>query len=82
MSAPPAYTLNPAVSSFAPLPSVQNDGGAREFLLQRKWPVPLQEAFIANLQKTPLRYFICDDSGSMCADDGQRHIADSKGNGR
>jgi hypothetical protein len=45
-----------APPSFAPLPAIQNDGGAREFLMSYHWPVPLQEVFIKNLHYTPLRY--------------------------
>jgi hypothetical protein len=63
-----------APASFAPLPAIQNDGGAREFLMSYHWPVPLQEVFIENLHHTPLRYFICDDSGSMGAVDGQKLV--------
>lgn len=42
----------------------------REFLSQRKWPEGLQETFIQNLKRIPIRYFICDDSGSMNTRDG------------
>lgn len=60
-SAPPAA---------APLPSLQNEGGAREFLSSKQWPAGLQDAFIENIARTPLRFFICDDSGSMQTNDG------------
>jgi hypothetical protein len=53
---------------------IQNDGGAREFLSQHRWPPGLQEAFIQNLTKTPIRFFVCDDSGSMATSDGHRII--------
>ncbi len=80
MSAPPMAT--PMTSGYAPLPALQNDGGAREFLMQCKWPGPLQESFINNLARTPLRYFVCDDSGSMCTDDGKKLVTDARGNHR
>ncbi len=75
-----ASAPSPAMSSYAPLPALQNDGGAREFLSNYKWPVALQEAFIHNLVRTPLRFFICDDSGSMYTEDGQKVVVDAKGN--
>ncbi len=74
MSAPPM----PTDSSFAPLRAIQNDGGAREFLMSYHWPVPLQEAFIENLHHTPLRYFICDDSGSMDERDGSMLVKEGE----
>ncbi len=51
MSAPPLP--NP---HLPPLPTIQNDGGAREFLMNYHWPVTLQEAFIENLIDVPLRF--------------------------
>ncbi len=53
-----------------PLRTIQNDGGAREFLMNYHWLVALQEAFIENLHETPLRYIICDDSNMMSQADG------------
>lgn len=55
-----------------------NEGGAREYLSQHHWPPALQEALLQNLKKTPIRFFICDDSGSMAIDDGSR-IVESQG---
>lgn len=51
-----------------------NEGGCREFLSsnQNNWPRGLQDTFIKNIQKVPIRYFIVDDSGSMAASDGHR----------
>ncbi len=73
MSAPTIST-----SSFAPLLAIQNDGGGREFLMRYLWPVALQDAFIENLRHTPLRYFICDDSGSMEECDGAMLMKDNE----
>lgn len=55
-----------------------NDGGAREFLAQQKWPPGLQETFINNVYKIAYRVFICDDSGSMASTDGNR-LLDTNG---
>ena len=41
-----------------------------EFLANERWPLGLQDIFIRNLDKVPLRFFICDDSGSMKSNDG------------
>lgn len=49
-----------------------NEAGAREFLTANKWPTGLQDTFVANLHRIPMRFFICDDSGSMIASDGHR----------
>jgi len=43
-----------------------NEVAAREYLNRCEWPVGLQDTFIRNLSKIPLRFFICDDSGSVC----------------
>ena len=51
-----------------------NEAGAREFLSGQKWPIGLQDTFIQNLTKIPIRFFICDDSGSMIASDGHRML--------
>jgi hypothetical protein len=57
-----------------------NNTGAREFLSANKWPIGLQDTFVKNLASIPIRFFICDDSGSMMASDGHRLMADSAGN--
>eukprot|EP01038_Epipyxis_sp_PR26KG_P015297 gene15297-20605_t len=54
-----------------------NEAGARSFLSQFRWPTGLQDAFIKNLQRVPFRFFICDDSGSMMANDGHRLVGNS-----
>jgi hypothetical protein len=55
------------------------NAGAREFLSANKWPIGLQDTFVKNLTTIPIRFFICDDSGSMMASDGHRLMADSAG---
>lgn len=47
---------------------------ARSFLSESNWPPGLQDTLIRNLSKIPIRYFICDDSGSMTTNDGHRTL--------
>jgi hypothetical protein len=73
------YTAEPSAPTAAvnvppPLPQFENEGGAREFLSANHFPQGLQDAFIESLTKTPLRYFIIDDSGSMGTNDGKRVV--------
>jgi len=49
-----------------------NVAGARDFLGRHGWPEGMQNALIKSLNKLPLRFFICDDSGSMLTNDGHR----------
>ena len=42
-----------------------NEDGVREFLSSISWPQGLQDVFIRNLRMIPIRFFICDDSGSV-----------------
>jgi hypothetical protein len=65
-------------STFALKPGVQNEGRARSFLTDYHWPVPMQDAFLENLLKIPLHFFICDDSSSMGRQDGKRLIKKDK----
>lgn len=53
--------------------------GAREFLSANKWPLGLQDTFVQNLSLISMRFFICDDSGSMMANDGHKLLVDSSG---
>lgn len=47
-----------------------NESGLRTFLSSRAWPNGLQEAVINTTKKMPIRFVICDDSGSMMTTDG------------
>ena len=47
------------------LSTLPNEEGAREFLSSLDWPRGLQQIFIRNLKKIPIRFFLCDDSGSV-----------------
>lgn len=49
-----------------------HEADVREFLTHHHWPIGLQDTFVRNLVKVPIRFFICDDSGSMAASDGKR----------
>lgn len=62
----------PIVAEAVPVPSAPssylslvNDGAIREYVARYEWPQGLQEALITGLKSFPVRYFICDDSGSM-----------------
>lgn len=78
---PPA--TNPAYGGLTPtvplLANEFNEVGAREYLAGQKWPHGLQDTFCQNLRKIPLRFFICDDSGSMIANDGHRLMDSARG---
>lgn len=54
--------------------SYLNAPGGREFLAANGWPEGLQHTLIASAAKIPLRYFICDNSGSMATSDGKRVV--------
>ncbi len=49
-----------------------NEVKARAFLHENAWPLGLQDALVKGLKKIPIRYIICDDSGSMSTNDGYR----------
>jgi hypothetical protein len=53
-------------------PRKPNVAAAKKFLTAKGWPAGLQEALLKSVKKLPLRYFICDDSGSMLTNDGHR----------
>jgi hypothetical protein len=61
---PPAATVSDLIDERA----------VREYLQPCGWPSGLQSALIANLNKTPVRYFLLDDSGSMNSNDGKRIV--------
>ncbi len=78
----PDYVMATAVPVSAPPskgPPAINEAGAREYLTSCKWPTGLQDTFLRNLDKIPIRFFICDDSGSMSTEDGHRLIQASSG---
>lgn len=44
----------------------------KHFLEGRGWPNGLQDLAVKAVHKMPIRYVICDDSGSMMTSDGVR----------
>lgn len=79
-----AYAVDPYESFSAsispsrasnPLRHVVNEAAVREFLSELNWALGLQDAVIQGLRKVPIRYFICDDSGSMNEGDGSRLVS-------
>ena len=52
------------VNSLKVEPTGEN---ARPLLIEHSWTKGLQDKFILALKKLPLRFFICDDSGSVCS---------------
>ena len=53
-----------------------NEDGLFKFLTAANWPRGLQETVLKGLDRTPMRFFIIDDSGSMGAHDGERMMSD------
>jgi hypothetical protein len=72
-SAPPtAPPPMPTRQATVRLP--ENDNAIRSYLEEYGWPVGLQSTFIHNLNRVPIRFFICDDSGSMTTADGKTTV--------
>ncbi len=65
MQAPP-----PGYASSLPLVSL-NEQAAKTFLASKDWPLGFQVQALEQVEKIPLRFFICDDSGSMYEADGK-----------
>lgn len=53
-----------------------SDSIIRKYLSSNGWPTGLQDAFITGSINCPVRYFICDDSGSMMSSDGHRVVGE------
>jgi len=47
-----------------------NENAVKTFLTSKQWPAGLQDVIVRGLKKIPIRYFICDDSGTMSDPDG------------
>ena len=52
-----------------------NETAAQQHLSSANWPNGLQQAFLSGCRKVPIRFIICDDSGSMMESDGQHVVA-------
>ncbi len=70
---PPAIGVNDIIPY--PLNVVQFKSEAEAYLTSQSWPPAMQEVFLKNLPKIAIRFFICDDSGSMGTEDGKTSIA-------
>lgn len=69
------YAQAPATSLIPyPINVVQFKSQAEDYLKSQSWPTPMIEVFLKNLPKIAIRFFICDDSGSMGAEDGKTSI--------
>lgn len=83
MNEPKATAHAQAVPASAP-PSPETptpaELGAREFLTSHAWPSGLQDTLLKSLKKIPMRFFICDDSGSMITPDGHRLVGTNSRN--
>ena len=55
--------------------SLSNEA-VRKFLCGRGWPTGLSNALFAGFAATPVRFMICDDSGSMMGTDGHRVVGE------
>ena len=57
------------------LPSAPPEGpnvpAIRNYLRSFSWPEGLVDCLVKNVEKMGMRYFICDDSGSMAGSGGQ-----------
>ena len=49
-----------------------NETTFRNFLQSNGWPLGLQTTLLNGIKSMPMRFFICDDSGSMLTADGKR----------
>lgn len=67
---------NYANASAATLHQVLDHQGAVSYLTNHGWPMGLQQALLKNLERIPMRFFICDDSGSMSCSDGHRLVGE------
>jgi len=56
-----------------------NEIETKKFLTSKNWPAGLQDVIVKGLKKIPIRYFICDDSGSMLEPDGKIVIQSNSG---
>ena len=54
-----------------------NETGLRNFLQANAWPSGLQDTLVKGARRIPIRYFVCDDSGSMAIADGMQIVKGS-----
>ena len=60
---------------FGNIPDIAPDEDkARAFLTKNDWPEGFQKVMLEQCSTIPVRFFVCDDSGSMIHDDGQQLV--------
>ena len=71
---PPPYpgSIPPPAPQYPP--PQPDESSVRQYLRHFGWPNGLQSLFLQTRAKVPIRYFICDDSGSMNSSDGKHTI--------
>jgi hypothetical protein len=78
----PTYVQQPSAPDLQAATNIStahiDEISAREFLSANNWPAGLQTTFLRNLIKVPIRFFICDDSGSMAINDGKKIVSDGR----
>jgi hypothetical protein len=62
--------------------TMSNPDACSGFLNKNGWPAGLQDAVSATIRRMPIRYVICDDSGSMSSSDGSKLLMAATGNHR
>jgi hypothetical protein len=65
----------PPQPTYGPVQHLDQQGAIR-YLTNQGWPMGLQQALLKNLDRIPMRFFICDDSGSMSSSDGHRLVGE------
>jgi hypothetical protein len=76
-SSPESYQFQTQPSNCYGFPPL-NINEAIRYLTIHEWPTGLQNAFLRNLEKLPIRFFVIDDSGSMATNDGHRAVPSGK----
>ena len=68
-------SLQKTTGGTSALPTVQfNEAAVRQYLESESYPPGLIEECITSTKKYPMRFFICDDSGSMMTMDGNKIV--------
>lgn len=73
------YSNTSSSSSMGSYNVTVNEEGARTFLKKHNWSEGLVTAFIKSCYRIPIRFIICDDSGSMLTNDGHRLVGSGAG---
>lgn len=65
------------ILSYVTDPNI-DEASARQFMTEQGWPSGLQQSMLSSVQRTPVRFFICDDSASMQSTDGKRLLGQGR----